>query len=73
MDSNYSSKDNDQPLGCPPALGLGTGNAHDTHLSVLPVTNLVADIHQCRGGANILDKEQGPFFNVVELQELKQH
>lgn len=68
MDSYYSSKEYDQPLSCPHAPGLGTGNALDTHLSVILVTNLVADILQCRGNTSILYKELGLFFHIVELQ-----
>lgn len=47
-------------------------NTLDTHLSVLLVTNLVADIHQCRSSASILDKELNLVLCVVELQGLKQ-
>lgn len=42
--------------------------APSTHLLVLLIINLVAGIFYCGGGAHTLDEEQGPIFDVVELQ-----
>lgn len=47
------------------------GNVLNTYLLIFLITNLVVGIIQCRGSTNILNKELGLVFKVMELQGLK--
>lgn len=71
-EEGQASSKEDVQLCLSSCLRLSTDNALDTHLFVLLITDLVADIHQCRSSASVLDKEPNPVLRVVKLQGLKQ-
>lgn len=63
MSTGNSNPEDDTPNSGP----VCTENDSSTHLLTVLIIHLIADILQCTGSANILDKEPDPVFVTMEL------